>query len=70
MQYRWSFVMMSIGSIAIAAGELLAVFVLFARFGSLRGWTLAQVAFFYGGVEHGRGVWRSSCSGASICFRT
>lgn len=51
MQYRWSFVMMVLGTLVITAGELLGIWVLFARFGSLKGWTLPQVAFFYGGVN-------------------
>jgi ABC-2 type transport system permease protein len=51
MQYRWSAVMMAFGTLVITAGELLGIWVLFARFGSLRGWTLPQVAFFYGSVH-------------------
>jgi ABC-2 type transport system permease protein len=51
MEYRWSFVMMAFGSFVIAVGEVAAIWVMFSRFGSLRGWTLPQVAFFYGGVN-------------------
>jgi len=51
MEYKWSFLMMALGSFAIAVGEVAAIWVMFSRFGSLRGWTLPQVAFFYGGVN-------------------
>ncbi len=48
MQYRASFVMLSIGIFFTTATEFLATVALFDRFGSLRGWTLAEVALFYG----------------------
>lgn len=48
MQYRASFLMMSIGQFLITAIEFLAIWVLFERFGSIQGWALAEVALFYG----------------------
>lgn len=47
MQYRVSFVLMSIGHGIVTAAELLGMWVLFERFGSLRSWRLAEVAMFY-----------------------
>ena len=51
MQYRASFVMLTLGHFAITAVEFLAIWVLFERFGALRGWSLAEVALFYGIVN-------------------
>jgi len=51
MQYRASFVMLSIGHFLGTGVEFLALWALFDRFGTLRGWTLAEVAFFYGAVN-------------------
>jgi ABC-2 type transport system permease protein len=51
MQYRASFLMMSFGHGLITGIEFLAMAVLFARFGSLRGWTLPEVALLYGLVN-------------------
>lgn len=48
MQYRASFVMLSIGAFLAGAIEIIAIWALFERFGSLRGWTLAEVALFFG----------------------
>jgi len=51
MQYRASFVMMSLGQLAITGVEFLGIWALFQRFGSLRGWTLPEVALLYGLVN-------------------
>jgi len=51
MQYRGSFLMLAFGHFLITAGEFLGVVALFARFGTLTGWTLAEVALFYGLVS-------------------
>jgi ABC-2 type transport system permease protein len=48
MEYRASFVMTSIGQLVATLIEFVGILVLFQRFGSLRGWTLPQVALFYG----------------------
>jgi len=48
MQYRVSFVMLSIGHFIVTGIEILAIWALFDRFGALRDWTLADVAVFYG----------------------
>lgn len=51
MQYKASFLMLSLGHLAVTGIEFLTVWALFARFGSLEGWTLAEVALFYGLVN-------------------
>ncbi len=51
MQYRVSFALSVAGQFAITAIEFLGVWALFARFGNLRDWTLAEVALFYGVVN-------------------
>jgi ABC-2 type transport system permease protein len=48
MQYRASFVMLAGGQFLVTGIEFLGVWALFDRFGSLRGWALAEVALFYG----------------------
>ncbi len=48
MQYRASFIMMSIGLAVVVFIEFLAIWALFDRFGHLAGWSLAEVGLFYG----------------------
>ena len=48
MQYRASFVMLSLGHFAVTAIEFLGILVLFERFSTIEGWSLPEVAFFYG----------------------
>ena len=48
MQYRASFIMLSMGIFLATGIEFLAIYSLFARFGSLEGWTVAEAALFYG----------------------
>ncbi|HZP82029.1 MAG TPA: ABC-2 family transporter protein, partial [Chthonomonadaceae bacterium] len=48
MQYRASFVMLTLGHLITTGVEFLGIWALFHRFGSLRGWTLPEVALFYG----------------------
>jgi len=52
MQYRASFLLMSGGQLFSLALEYVAIWALFARFSSLRGWTLPEIGLFYG-VTHG-----------------
>lgn len=51
LQYRASFAMRSAGQLLMTGIEFLGLWALFDRFGTVRGWTLAQVAFFYGLVD-------------------
>ena len=53
MQYRASFVMETIGQFSIIGVEFIGILVLFSRFETLEGWSLAQVAFLYGLVHLG-----------------
>jgi ABC-2 type transport system permease protein len=48
MQYRWTFIFATLGHGLITGIEFLGIAALFARFGSLRGWSLPQVALLYG----------------------
>jgi ABC-2 type transport system permease protein len=51
IQYRSSFVIGILGQFLVTVIEFLAVWTLFDRFGGLDGWTLPEVAVFYG-VAH------------------
>lgn len=48
MQYRASFLMWSVGQFLAVGIEFLGIVALFDRFGSLKGWTLAEVSLLYG----------------------
>jgi ABC-2 type transport system permease protein len=47
-QYRASVVLQALGQLLVTAVEFLGIWALFDRFGSLRGWSLPQVAVLYG----------------------
>lgn len=51
MQYRASFLMMTIGNLLVSFIEFITILVLFSRFDSISGWSLAEVAMFYGVVN-------------------
>jgi ABC-2 type transport system permease protein len=51
MQYRASFAMLMVGHFVTTGIEGLSLWSLFDRFGSLRGWSLPEVAMFYGVVS-------------------
>ncbi|CAN5503228.1 ABC-2 family transporter protein [soil metagenome] len=48
MQYRVSFLMQTLGQFLITGMEFVGVWLLFHRFGQLKGWTLPEAAFLYG----------------------
>ena len=48
MQYRASFIMQTIGQFLITGMEFVGVWLLFDRFGQLKGWTLPEIALLYG----------------------
>jgi len=48
MEYRASFMMQTAGQFVVTGIEFLGIWALFSRFGGIKGWTLAEVAFFYG----------------------
>lgn len=47
IQYPASFLMQGLGTLVITGIEFLAIYVLFERFGGLKGWTLPEVALLY-----------------------
>ncbi len=51
MQYRISFFLSTLGQLLSTGIEFVGILALFDRFGSLDGWSLAEVAFFYGLVN-------------------
>ncbi len=51
LQYRASFVMMTLGHFLVTLFEFFGIWAMFARFGSLRGWSLPEVALLYGIVS-------------------
>ena len=51
LQYRGSFVMSFLASLLVTAIEFLGLWALFARFGPLEGWSLAEAAVLYGLVS-------------------
>ena len=56
MQYRASFVMLTLGQFLVNGIEILGVWALFARFRSLEGWRLEEVALFYGLINVALGI--------------
>lgn len=50
-QYRASFIMMSIGHFLITFIDFLGIWILFERFGNLKGFTFPEAALFYGIVH-------------------
>ncbi len=51
LQYRLSFLLMTFGYFVTSAVEVVGLWALFERFGSLGPWTLPQVAFLYGVIN-------------------
>jgi ABC-2 type transport system permease protein len=60
MQYRASFIMLTLGSFLVTFIEFLGIAVLFTRFGVLKGWSLGEVGICYALV--------SICFGFSEAF--
>jgi ABC-2 type transport system permease protein len=51
LQYRASVIMQAIGMFAVTGIDFLAIWALFDRFGQIRGWTLPEIALFYGMIS-------------------
>ncbi len=51
LQYRASTIMQSIGAFLITGVDMLGIWALFDRFGHVRGWTLPEIALFYGMIS-------------------
>jgi ABC-2 type transport system permease protein len=56
LQYRVSFLFELIGTGLIALIEFGSLALVFERFGDFKGWSIAEVAFLYGGVEMAFGL--------------
>lgn len=63
MQYKASFVMLSIGHFISTFVDILAVGVLFDRFKMVKGWSLYEVAIIYGVVHMGFAIAESFARG-------
>ena len=48
MQYKLSFILQALGQFLVNGAEFVGIYSLFTRFGNIRGWTLPEVAVFYG----------------------
>ncbi len=48
MEYKASFILMTLGTFIVGCMEFLTILVLFSRFDSIIGWHLEEVAMFYG----------------------
>jgi ABC-2 type transport system permease protein len=53
LQYRASFLLMTLGNLMISGAEFLGIAVLFARFGNIQGWKLAEIALLFGVINVG-----------------
>lgn len=51
IQYRASFIMMVIGNFVVSFIEIIAIWAMFQRFGSMMTWNFAEVALFYGMIN-------------------
>lgn len=66
LEYRASFLMLSAGYLLITMLEFLSVWVLFSRFGNLQGWSLPEVALFYGIVNIAFALGESGARGFDV----
>lgn len=66
MTYRASFLMLSAGYLLISLLEFLSIWVLFARFGQLEGWSLPQICVFYGLVNIAFALGESAARGFDL----
>lgn len=51
LEYRASFVMQACGQFLVTGLEFIGIWALFSRFGRIRGWTLEEIALFYGMIS-------------------
>jgi len=66
MQYRGSFIMLTVGQFLITIVEFAGILVLFDRFGSIKGWTLPEVALFYGMANISFSISDALCRGFDL----
>ncbi|WP_207640743.1 ABC transporter permease [Clostridium hydrogeniformans] len=51
MEYKTSFILLSLSTFFVGFTEFLGVIILFDRFGNIKGWTLYEIALFYGMIN-------------------
>src|SRR4030042_2077467 len=56
MQYRASFIMMTTGNLLVTLIEFICIWALFARFSTLKGWSLWEIGLFYGMINMGLAI--------------
>lgn len=66
MQYRASFIMLTLGHFMMTGLEFLGMAAMFARFGRLQSWSLPEVALFYGMVNMAFALCDASSRGFDI----
>ena len=66
LQYRGSTLMLALGHLLVTGVEFLAMWVLFERFGQLRGFGLAEVALLYGMANVSFGLAELLCRGFKV----
>ncbi len=69
LQYPASFAMMAVGNLVINGIEFFGIWALFTRFGSLKDWTLPEVALFYGMVHMAFAIAEAAARGFDILHR-
>lgn len=63
MQYPASFLMLTLGHLLVTGAEFFGIWALLLRFGNVRGWTLPEVALFYGIVNVAFSLSDATCRG-------
>jgi ABC-2 type transport system permease protein len=66
MQYRASFVLMTLVSVVVTASDLLAILILFNYFEELAGWRVGEVALLYGLVTVAFGLSEMTAAGFDV----
>ncbi|MEE1736691.1 ABC-2 family transporter protein [Streptomyces sp. BE147] len=62
MQYRGNFLLTLLGGVLFQTVGLLFVWIIVSRFGSVGGWSMAQIAFLYGMRLVSHGLWMVPCT--------
>ena len=70
MQYRASFLLMTLVSFVVTGSDLLAILVLFNYFGELAGWRAGEVALLYGLAMVAHGLSEMIAAGFDVFPRT
>jgi ABC-2 type transport system permease protein len=66
MQYRASFLLMTLVSFVVTGSDLLAILILFNYFGELAGWRAGEVALLYGLAMVGFGLSETVAAGFDL----